>query len=337
MVIVCAMVGACAPEDTPAAEAAQADSARDSAVNAELVALARTARARSDSIRKHTAPPPRAPRLSALAEEISAKMVFIEPAQGVFVAATRKGRLLLDLGRVDRPVKSPPEVHAYREVISARSPVRPGDRFRLRGAWGADDATVTDIDVWNGRIVAVLAAPPAVASLARRNLPVSAAAFRASSASQGTPGVCSRTGMSEALGARVKVVRDSVSALLRADIAGLPQNLLGSLRVQASHAVGCFGAGRVLLLVTRVTGNYQRVREVALLIDESGATAPVRVADFRFRTHEATHALDADGDGIDDLAAQGRSARVGGIVILKLTVTPVARLDHLASGFSWER
>jgi len=84
-----------------------------------------------------------------------------------------------DIGRVDAPLKTPSRIHAYAEAVKVLSPVHIGDRFRLHGSWGQDDATVQSFDQWNGRIVAVLAVSPHVDSLARGKAPLVALAVRA--------------------------------------------------------------------------------------------------------------------------------------------------------------
>src|SRR3712207_7569679 len=55
----------------------------------------------------------------------------------------------------------------------------------------------------------------------------------------------------------------------------------------------------------------------------------------RWRAHEAIYALDADGDGSDDLAVRGSSDRAGGLVVLELQEGN--RLAKLSGGFNWER
>ena len=57
------------------------------------------------------------------------------------------------------------------------------------------------------------------------------------------------------------------------------------------------------MIVTLYAGDYEWVRERVLLVGD-GSLKKATVRDLRFRAHEALHALDADGDGVDDLAAR---------------------------------
>ncbi|MGH7719434.1 MAG: hypothetical protein ACREON_11400, partial [Gemmatimonadaceae bacterium] len=146
---------------------------------------------------------------------------------------------------------------------------------------------------------------------------------------------CSRDSVRANLVARLPVVRDSIERVLRADSAGFAARERRTARIVSSHAVGCFGAGRILLIVTLAAADYGHVREVATLLDDEGKVIPVRIPDFRFRAHRALHALDADGDGVDDLAVLGRSRRVGGTEVLRFD-PEAQRLEFLTAGFAWE-
>jgi hypothetical protein len=63
--------------------------------------------------------------------------------------------------------------------------------------------------------------------------------------------------------------------------------------------------------------------------------SPLTVHDLRFRAHELLTALDADGDGMDDLATRAVAERAGAITVLRLAGG--RRLERMASGFAWER
>ena len=109
------------------------------------------------AINAHAPTIARVGKLSPLADSIASTLVFELKTQRDFLAASRAKRVLIDIGRVDAPLKTPQRQHAFEEAVKVLSPVRIGDRFRLHGSWGQDDATVQSYDQWNGRIVGVLA------------------------------------------------------------------------------------------------------------------------------------------------------------------------------------
>lgn len=317
------------------------------------------------------------PGLSARADTLADRMTFLATFQRTFVAAARAKRMLLDLGRVDLPVKTPARLRAFEQAAKRLSPVRVGDRFRLYGPWGQSDATVTGYEPWNGRIAATLDVPREVQALARRREPLVALAVREDSTyaadsaahadsvaaadsaaraaalqhgdtaaadslaradSLGTtasPDRCVRDSVDAMLLTRDTVVEDSLRLLLQADTAGLPPRVRASRRIHITRARGCFGSGRILIFANTAGGLNEITREYTVLIDTAGAALPVRVYDERFKVHEALRVLDADGDGVDDIAAIGRGERTGGTVILRFD--PVRRrLVYLMSGFAWE-
>ena len=153
-------------------------------------------------------------KLPPLADSIAATLVFELKTQRNFLAASRARHLLVDLGRVDAPLKTPQRKRAFQEAVKVLSPVRIGDRFRLHGSWGQDDATVQSFDQWNGRIVGVLASTPHVDSLAKGKAPLVALAVRADSAAPPAVDSCVRDSVSTELTARLSVVKDSMLALL---------------------------------------------------------------------------------------------------------------------------
>lgn len=277
----------------------------------------------------------RVARLSPLADSIAASLVFGLKTQRDFLAASRAKRVLIDLGRVDAPLKTPQRQHAFEEAVKVLSPVRIGDRFRLHGAWGQDDATVQSYDQWNGRIVGVLAVSPNVDSLAKGKSPVVALAVRADSAMPPVTDSCARDSISASLNDRLSVLRDSVLTLLQNDTVKMIPRLMKTLHAQKTQAIGCFGKARVLLLVAQWAGDFEYYHQIAMMVDTTGKATPVRVNDLRFKVHESLGALDEDGDGVDDIALRGRAPRIGGTVILKLD--PVKkRLDYVVGGFAWE-
>lgn len=297
-----------------------------------------------DSARMANAAPaaPAAPRkpLSALADSIGRQVTFLATFQKSFVAAGRDGHLLVDIGRIDIKLATPEQRRAFREAAAARAPLAVGDRLRLRGPWGGgeSDAVVAGYGDWKGRAVATLEAAPLVDSLARRMDPMVVLALRADSATPATVDSCGRRGKLPGRGrlaARASVVGDSLVAALRSDTtsgAAAPGKPPAS---RVTRVAGCFGEGRVIIFADLDATAREPAREVAVLLDSAGETTRLAVSDLRFKTHEALGALDADGDGVDDVAALGRANRSGGTVVLRLD--PAKRsLTYVMSGFAWE-
>ncbi|MEO8881261.1 MAG: hypothetical protein ABI446_12790 [Gemmatimonadaceae bacterium] len=320
---------------------AAADSARDDAdtTDGSDVATLDTSKVThidaAPSADAHAPAIARVGKLSPLADSIAATLVFELKTQRDFIAASRAKKILMDIGRVDAPLKTPSRVKAYEEAVKVLSPVRIGDRFRLHGAWGQDDATVASFDQWNGRIVAVLAVPAHVDSMAKGKQPVVALAVRADSAMPAVADSCQRNSISAMLSARLSTVRDSMLLLLQNDTVKMAPRLMKSLRAQKTQAIGCFGKSRVMVFVAQYAGDYEYYHQLAALVDTTGKVTPIRVSDLRFKVHEALGALDEDGDGIDDIAVRGRAPRIGGTVILRLDEKK-RRLDYVDGGFAWE-
>jgi len=111
--------------------------------------------------------------------------------------------------------------------------------------------------------------------------------------------------------------------------------LMKTLRAQKTQAIGCFGKSRAMLFVAQYAGDYEYYHQIAALVDTAGKVTPLRVNDLRFKVHEALGVLDADGDGVDDIAVRGRAPRIGGTVILRLDQVK-KRLDYVDGGFAWE-
>ena len=227
--------------------------------------------------------------LDPLADSISDRMVFLAITQTTFIAATRGKRLLMDLGRFDGTISGAKQRKAFDTAAAILSPVHVGERFQLRGTWGPDtiSAKVTGFTVWNGRIVATMALPPYIDSLAKTDTRMVALVTKIlpdsikpdSSAKVVTPGQveplkrtdsltgmdsliasavgCQRDTAGEALAIRVAELADSLTVVLEADTAKLTDRLKKSLKVQKSQAVGCFGKWRVILLVNQSAGDYE--------------------------------------------------------------------------------
>lgn len=290
----------------------------------------------TDSLAAPVHPQPRFVTLPPVADSLAKYMVFAARGQSWYTASVRGKRMLVDIGRFDGKLPSRAHVAAFREAIDIISPVRTGDRFRLYGPWGSDTVTVSGFDLWEGRIVATLNVPARVDSLARRHATLIAGALRTDSLDVGVTGTCVRDVASEEVWLRAGFARDSVEHALREASIWLPERLQHTLRVQTSHAIGCFADARMIVVVTLVGGNYEYVRQGAVAVSDSGGVTPLAVLDPRFRAHVALHALDADGDGIDDIAMRGRAERMGATVVLRYNFEE-KRLERLATGFAWER
>lgn len=280
-------------------------------------------------------------RLSPLADSIAEMLVFPPTTERWFTGASRGKRLLVDIGRVDANLRIPKtrdidtvRLKAFREALENRGIVRKGDRFRLRGPWGEDDAIVREFDVWNGRIVVVLDAPSRVDSLAAIRDPLPVTAERVTDARASVSEDCQRDSVPQFLLAKSDSIRDSLETVVRADTIRMLERLRNKVRVQHGRVVGCFEGGRMLLITSLRAGDYEFVSERAVLLDESGNVRRLAISDFRFRAHDAIYALDADGDGHDDLAARGMTEANGGTTILRLVEGK--RLERLTSGFAWE-
>jgi hypothetical protein len=272
--------------------------------------------------------------LPPLADTIAQRLVFPPVMQNWFTAAVRGKRLLVDLGRIDIDLKKDASrLAAFVHAAEARSPVPKGTRLRLRGPWGADDATLSGFDVHNGRIVGTLELDPRIDSLAASTDPLIASAERVATPAASVTSTCDRT-LGDTLRDRLTSLADSVERVMRAGDQPIYPRLQKALRARQSFVPGCFGEGRAIVIVTLWAGDYEWVRERVLLVGDA-AVKPLTVRDLRFRGHEALQALDANDDGVDDLAARAWTPRGGGTVIL--TLVDGARLERLASGFAYER
>lgn len=288
----------------------------------------------TDSLHAPVHPQPRFPKLTPAADSVAKYMVFAARGQSWYTASVRSKRMLVDIGRYDATL-APAQATAFREAIDVLSPVKMGDRFRLFGPWGSDTVIVNGFEVQNSRIVATLQAPARVDSIARKAKTLVAGALRTDSAMPPSTASCSRDNVPEDVWLRAGFARDSLEQALRDASVRLPERLYHTLRVEASHAIGCFANSRMVLVVTLLGGNYEYVRQGAVAVSDTSVT-PLSVLDPRFRAHAALHALDADGDGIDDLAMRGRAERMGAMVVLRYN-RDEQRLERLATGFAWER
>lgn len=323
---------------------------RDSA-DAALLALAEPAPGArpADTGSATRMPPARVPTrvrpLSPLADSVAALLVWAPRGQTWFAVAARGKRMVADLGRADvDPRGSGALDSAWRAATAHTAPLPIGTRLHVRGAWGHDEATIAGYGWANGRIVAELAVSPRVDSLARRGWLLPGVARRASPDAEGgaTAGAapllatdtCTRGAVPAPLAERADLVRDSLALWLFEHQAPPYERFTDLTRVESSRAVGCFGVGRLALVVSLRAGANEWLRQRAVILDDSGRVSPLTVHDLRFRAHELLTALDADGDGVDDLATRAVAERAGAITVLRLAGG--RRLERMASGFAWE-
>ena len=301
-------------------------------------------------------------RLSPSADSVAPYLVFAPTGERHFVAAVRNSLWLLDVGRMDLDVrKDSAKARAFREAAPLLSPVVPRTVFRLWWAKGAEDVVVDSFSVYNGRIVMRVFGSAALDSAARTKGSPTAFAVRANSAAPPVATVCElrmepdsmlkeaqaaltpaerrvqaamQKSVDSTYAARVAFVRDSLDAELRANPPPY-ERLQRRMKTMSSQVRGCFGTARRALVVSVRAGDAEWVRERLVLIAPDGSVTPLHVDDLRFRAHDLLTALDADGDGVDDLAVKGTTHRAGGTAILRVDLT-AKRAERLAAGFVWE-
>lgn len=301
-------------------------------------------------------------RLSPSADSIAPYLVFAPAGERQFVVAVRNSQWLLDIGRMDLDVrKDSAKARAFREAAPVLSPVAPRAVFRLWWAKGAEDVVVDSFFVYNGRIVLRVYGSTALDSVARAKGSPTAFAVRADSATPPVATACElrvdpdsatqaalaaltpaerraqlavQKSADSTYASRVAFVRDSLDAELRASPPPY-ERLQRRMKTASSQVRGCFGVARRALVVSVRAGDAEWVRERLVLIAPDGAVTPLRVDDLRFRAHELLTALDADGDGVDDLGVRGTTHRAGGMAILRVDLAK-KRAERLAAGFVWE-
>lgn len=283
-------------------------------------------------------PVPQGPALQRLADSLANLITFVPVGESTFLAASRGKRLLLDIGRVDAEVRrDSARAAAYRVAVAKRAPVKVGAQLRLRAPWGEEDVTAGAIDTWNGRVVLRLDGSATLDSAAKgKNVLVTAAVLRAAK-SPPRPDSCVRTlpAANSPLALRVTALRDSLERELRTGPQPLYPRLQKKMTIATSQVAGCFGTGRVALLVSLRAGNVEWVREKLVLIDTLGKATALRISDFRFRAHDLIHAVDANGDGIDDLATKASTEHAGATTLLTIDLK-VRKASRFTAGFAWE-
>ena len=293
-----------------------------------------------DSGTRRVTPKPRV--LTEAEQRIADGIVFAPSMIERFVVASRNKRLLVDLGRVDLETKQDAQQLALvRRVASLVGPLSHVSFVRVRGSWGMEVDSIKGYDVWNGRVVAVLAPSSRADSLLRKSAPLLGVATRmlvpadtTAPDSVAAGGGCVRDSVPPELPARVALVRDSLVRWVT-DSLKPPFGLPTKLTVRGDTASGCFGPWRAIVVVTTRTSDFEWSDERALLVAPDGKAVTGRLRDLRLRTHESLVAFDADGDGIDELAARGLAPRMGAQSVLKLDPA-TRRFLRFASGFAWE-
>ncbi len=300
-----------------------------------------------DTAARRATPKPRL--LTDDEQRVADGIAFVpSPIERFFVAARNK-RLLVDVGRVDLETKQDARQLALVRRVAARvGPLSRVTHVRVRGRWGEEVDSIAGYDVWNGRVVAVLAPSATADSLLKKGAALVAVATRAltpvdsSAAPQAAPTTaaapatvaCIRDSVPPELPARAAAVRDSVVRWVT-DSLKPSYTTSGKLAVRGDTASGCFGPWRFVVVVSTRTPAFDWSDERTLLVAPDGKPIAGRLRDLRLRTHESLVAFDADGDGVDELAARGLAPRMGAQSVMKLD-TATRRFSRFASGFAWE-
>ena len=313
-------------------------------------------------------PARRVERLGEAEQRVADGVVFAPRNAERFVVASRARRLLLDVGRVDLEVKGKAgELALVRRVAAKIGPLAGVTHVTVHGSWGVETDSIVGYDVWNGRAVAVLRVEPRTDSLLRRGAalvgvatraPIPSPSLRASEASRGigqtsarapdsatvtaaghavapAAPACVRDSAPDTLRVRVTFVRDSLVRWMTDSLHSPFPRLAQATAVRGDAVIGCFGAWRAVVIATSRTPTLEWNEERALLVAPDGKVSIARLRDLRLRAHELPVALDADGDGIDELAVRGLATRMGALSVLRLDPA-TRRFSRLASGFAWE-
>lgn len=301
--------------------------------------------------------------LSPVADSIASRLVFVPTDRSWFPVASRGHHMLVDIGRVDLTLKTDSASRAgYVEAVTRLSPIPVGAVLRLRAPYSIDEQVkVVGFDIWRGRIVAKVSASHLLDSLAKAEDWLPAVAIRTDTAPRPrpptdtsphattsvatlavhadsvppAPPACVRDTLPTDIATRAIAVRDSLVRFLTDSAKPPYDRQLSTAKIQSWWVPGCFGIGRALIIANKHTPEMDFAVERVALLDSTGKTVPLRMADLRFHAHDPLYVFDADGDGIDDLAARGHGDRSGGLTILRLDVA-TKRFVRLVSGFAWE-
>jgi len=306
--------------------------------------------------------------LSPVADSIANRLVFVPLDRAWFPVASRGRHMLVDIGRIDLTLKADSATRAgFQEAVSRLSPLPLGTVLRVRAPYGIDEQVkVTGFDSWNGRIVAKLSVSHLLDSLARAEDMLPATATRIDTVTRtvpdtshaattvatvtttpaapgdsvpptaGPPAACVHDTLPTDITTRAIAVRDSLVRFLTDSARPPYERQLASAKVQSWWVPGCFGVGRALIIANKRTPEMDFAVERVALLDSTGKTVPLRFLDLRFHAHDPLYVFDADGDGIDDLAARGHGDRSGGLTIMRLDLLG-KRFVRLVSGFAWEQ
>jgi hypothetical protein len=306
--------------------------------------------------------------LSPIAATIANGLVFVPRDRNWFPVASRGRKMLVDIGRADLTLAGDSISRAaYLEAVTRLSPLPLGTVLRIRAPYAIDEqAKIVGFDIWHGRIVARLSVSHLLDSLARAEDMLPATAVRidtvasrpgtgadtsrhptdsthhvAVTKSDSVPGLsppvaCTRDTLPTDLTTRAIAVRDSLVRFLTDSATPPYERQLATAKIQSWWVPGCFGIGRALVIANKRTPDMDFAVERVALLDSAGKTVPVKMVDLRFHAHDPLYVFDADGDGIDDLAARGHGDRSGGLTIMRLDVS-TRRFVRLVSGFAWEQ
>lgn len=304
---------------------------------------------------------PKLPTLTDAEQRIADGVVFAPRVTERFLVASRKKRLLVDVGRVDLAKLDAEQLATLRKVSARIGPLSNVTHLRVRGSWGEETDSIVGYDVWNGRAVAVLAASPGTDSLLKTNAslvgvatraipadstsvqapppvkpPVAATVKQAGAAtSAAPPPVCVRDSLVPQMQLRATAVRDSLLRWVTDSLRSPFIRFAKATTVRGEAALGCFGNWRAIVVVNSRTPGFEWNEERTLLVAADGKVQSARLRDLRLRAHESLLAFDADGDGVDELSARGLATRMGAQSIMKLDPT-TRRFARFASGFAWE-